>query len=302
MSKPKIELRTVTPEWAAAIIEKHNQRILEGKCRQRPVSQKTVAQYAADMKAGNWGVTGQGISFDEESNLLDGQHRLHAIIKAGVSIQMIIIWDLDTHVSKQIKTIDVMDIGKKRQVAQQLRIDGFEYYAEIGSAARCLLMLASGNIARAYSPPQVIAIANLMRNNIMKTIQVLKKDNAPKTKRRGHIIAPLVLFGTVEPDTAELFATEFNEMANLSKTSPVLQYARFLERPSTVKGGDHQRLVAMSALSSALFSYANEKRVEMIRGNQEHVEWLLKTCKNAIVQIRNTAGIVLTMDELKQKG
>ena len=91
-------------------------------------------------------------------------------------------------------------------------------------------------------------------------------------------------------------------MANLSKTSPVLQYARFMERPSTVKGGDTYRLVAMSALASALYSYSNEKRVEMIRGNQEHVEWLLRTCKNAIVQIRNTAGITLTMDELKQKG
>ncbi len=214
---------------------------------------------------------------------------------------MVVMWDLETQVSKQIKTVDVFDIGRKRQVAQQLRMDGFEYYAEIGSAARCLLMLASGNITRQYSPPQVIAIAQLMRNNIMKMIQVLRKDNAPKTKGRGHIIAPLVLLGTVEPDTAELFATEFNEMANLNKTSPVLQYARFLERPSTVKGGDHQRIIAMSALASALFSYSNEKRVEMIRGNQEHVEWLLKTCKNAIIQIRNVAGITLTMEELKEK-
>ena len=302
MSKPKIELRTVTPEWAAAILEKHNQRMLDGKCRQRPLNENTVAQYATDMKCGNWGVTGQGISFDEEGNLLDGQHRLAAVMRSGVSVQMPVIWDLDTHVSKQIKTIDVIDIGKKRQVAQQLRIDGFEYYAEIGSAARCLLMLASGNFARSFSPPQVIAIANLMRNNITKIIQVLAKDNAPKPKYRGITVAPLVLFGTVDPDTAELFATEFNEMANLNKTSPVLQYARFMERPATVKGGDGYRLAAMSALSSALFSYANEKRVEMIRGNQEHVEWLLKTCKNAIVQIRNTAGITLTMEELKQKG
>lgn len=301
MSKPKIELRVVTPEWAAAILEKHNQRVVDGKSRQRPLSEKTVAQYSADMKAGNWGVTGQGISFDEESNLLDGQHRLAAVIKSGVSIQMIIIWDLDTHVSKQIKTIDVMDIGKKRQVAQQLKIDGFEYYAEIGSAARCLLMLASGNIARSYSPPQVIAIANLMRNNITKIIQVLAKDNAPKPKYRGITVAPLVLLGTADPDTAEMFAIEFNEMANLAKTSPVLQYARFMERPSTVKGGDTYRLVAMSALASALFSYSNSRRTEMIRGNDEHVEWLLKTCKNAIIQIRNTAGITLTMEELKQK-
>ena len=301
MSKPKVELRKVTPEWAAEILRKHDESIVTGKYRQRSLSEKDVAKYATDMKAGNWGVTGQGISFDEEQNLLDGQHRLAAVVKSGVTVEMVVIWDLASHVTKQIKTVDVFDIGKKRQVAQQLRMDGFEYYAEIGTAARCLLMLACGNIARPVSPPQVIAIANLMRNNITKIIQTLRKESAPKTKTRGFIVAPLVLFGTVDPDTAELFASEFNEMANLSKTSPVLQYARFLDRPSTVKGGDHQRLVAMSALASALFSYSNERRVEMIRGNQEHVEWLLKTCKNAIKQMREVAGLVLTMDELKEK-
>lgn len=303
MSKPKVELRKVTPEWASEILKRHDERIVTGKYRQRPLNERDVAKYATDMKAGNWGVTGQGISFDEDGNLIDGQHRLAAVMRSGVTIEMVVIWDLESHVSKQVRTIDVIDIGKKRQVAQQLRIDGFEYYAEIGAAARCLLFLACGNIPRNFSPPQVIATANLMRNNITKILQVLGKDRASKVKLRGYIVAPLVLLGTSEPDTAELFATEFNEMTNLSKTSPVLHYARFLERPTTVKGGDAYRQLAMSALASALFSYANDKRVETtIRGSQEHMEWLLRISKNAVKQIRDTVGLVLTMDELKQKG
>ncbi len=66
MSKPRVEIRKVTPEWAASVLAKHDKSIMDGKYRQRPIRDITVAQYASDMKAGNWGVTGQGISFDTD--------------------------------------------------------------------------------------------------------------------------------------------------------------------------------------------------------------------------------------------
>ena len=302
-NKPRLELRRVTPEWAADILRKHDESITALKYRQRPINTKVVENYATDMKAGNWGVTGQGISFDENGNLMDGQHRLSAIVKAGVTMDMVVLWGVPQRVSDQIKSIDVIDIGRKRNVGQQLRIDGFQYYMEIATTARCLLMLCNGNKRRDTSQPQTISVANLMRNNISKIIQILSAEGRSKQKLRGYILAPLVLFGTADPDTAELFATEFVEMTGLSKTSPVLQFIRFLERPTTIKGGTDYSLMAMSVLSSALYSYANGKRVEAaLRGNEEHVEWLLRSCKNTVIKIRTVSGMTLTMEELKSKG
>ena len=68
----------VTPETAAEML-KHNtgNRIL------RPAA---IATMAAQMRAGQWTTTHQGIAFDADGNLLDGQHRLHAIVKAGAPI------------------------------------------------------------------------------------------------------------------------------------------------------------------------------------------------------------------------
>lgn len=290
-NKPKVEIRDVTPEWAREILEKHDKRIEEGSFRQRPRSHKAVQTYATDMKAGNWGVTGQGISFDEDGNLLDGQHRLAAVVLAGVTVRMLIMWDVPTQVSKHIRSQDVMDIGRKRMVAQQLAIDGFTYYAEVATTARLLCVVASGFWHRHPNSTQVITVANVYKNNILSMIDLLKQGGAAKTRTRGHVIAPLVLFKAVEPDIAEMFATEFVEMTNLKKHSPVLHFHRFLERIVASTGGTDFQIRAMSGMMSAIYSYANDKAVELVRGNQEHTEWFIKKCSNPLKQIRALTGV-----------
>jgi hypothetical protein len=300
-NKPRSEIRTVTPEWAQQILNRHEESIAQGKFRQRPLNLHTVKKYATDMKAGNWALTGQGISFDNAGNLLDGQHRIAAVASSGVSLQMLVMWDLEPE-NNGVKTINLCDIGKNRNISQQLKINGVSYYNQIGTGARALLTLSRGNIHTRPSLPQVMAVAALMENNMMKMLEVLITNNQ-LTKGRGFILAPLTLLSTSEPDSAEMFAMEFNEMANLGKTSPVLHFARFLDRPTHAKGGHDYARGAMKALCSALYLYCNEKKVEQrITGNDEHVEWLLKVSKNTVSKIREVAGIELTMEELQQKG
>ena len=47
-----------------------------------------VNHLATLIKNGEFTLTHQGIAFDEDGNLIDGQHRLHAIIKAGIAVKM----------------------------------------------------------------------------------------------------------------------------------------------------------------------------------------------------------------------
>ena len=58
----------------------------------RNLSQHSVNRYASDMSAGNWTLTHQGIAFDDQGVLVDGQHRLAAIIKSGVDVRMMVTW------------------------------------------------------------------------------------------------------------------------------------------------------------------------------------------------------------------
>lgn len=68
---------------------------LEGNTHNRTVRDSVVERYARDMKAGAWRLTHQGIAFDRAEPdpnkvLVDGQHRLWAVITAAVSVRMMV--------------------------------------------------------------------------------------------------------------------------------------------------------------------------------------------------------------------
>jgi hypothetical protein len=110
-SKVTYKMTAITPELAAAWLENRN-------THNRPLRDYRIAELARDMSAGRWHDTGEPIKFDYNDALLDGQHRLGAIVASGVTIEMLVIWGL------QPETQDYMDIGLKRSVADSLRDAG----------------------------------------------------------------------------------------------------------------------------------------------------------------------------------
>ena len=82
--KITIEVEDITPEKA----EKYLGHNFESN---RNISRERVDAYKRDMEAHEWEFTGQTVVFDEKGRLVDGQHRLHAIVKSGESIRMIIV-------------------------------------------------------------------------------------------------------------------------------------------------------------------------------------------------------------------
>ena len=93
------------------------------------------------MISGKWLFDGQPIRFDSDGFLLDGQHRLNAIVKSGTSQKFLIIKGL------QNETFKVMDTGKNRNGSDALSILGIKYSADIASACRIILNYNDGNYA-----------------------------------------------------------------------------------------------------------------------------------------------------------
>ena len=75
-----------------------------------------VAQYADDMLNGHWDLTHQGIAFNTKGELIDGQHRLAAIVKAGVTVKLLVNFDVEDS--------SHMDGGLKRSVRDALWMSG----------------------------------------------------------------------------------------------------------------------------------------------------------------------------------
>jgi hypothetical protein len=76
----KTEEQLITPEMAKDYLTRNT--------RNRKLRKSVVEQYARDMRHGRWLLTHQGIAFNCDGTLLDGQHRLEAIILSQTSVWM----------------------------------------------------------------------------------------------------------------------------------------------------------------------------------------------------------------------
>lgn len=114
----------------------------------RPISKMNVARYAAEMKAGRWKLTHQGIAFDVDGWLKDGQHRLLAIVLAGnthpdISIPMMVTYGVDE------ETFQFIDNGMRRKLADSLAVRGVTSSIMVTSVAKlfyCYLNVPYENI------------------------------------------------------------------------------------------------------------------------------------------------------------
>lgn len=88
--------------------------------RNRPPKPRRVERYANDIRNGLWRLTHQGIAFNCDGSLRDGQHRLMAIVEADMAVQMWVYRGLQT------EDIRVIDTHGVRTDQNALWIDGLE--------------------------------------------------------------------------------------------------------------------------------------------------------------------------------
>ncbi len=91
---------------------------LEGNTHNRPVNEAHVRRLARDILAGRWRLTHQGIAFDTDGLLVDGQHRLWAVVEAGVPITVRVFFN------EPPENRDVLDSGQRRSNLDILNITG----------------------------------------------------------------------------------------------------------------------------------------------------------------------------------
>ena len=98
----------VTPELARQWLVNNNFN--------RPKNSETVAKYVRQIREGRWRLTHQGIALTKLGFLLDGQHRLWAIIECGVTLPMRIF------VNEPIENYEVIDCGRNRSHLEVVRM------------------------------------------------------------------------------------------------------------------------------------------------------------------------------------
>jgi hypothetical protein len=124
----RIEQVDVTPELARVWL---NQNVSN-----RPIRRTVWKAYARDMAAGAWRPTAEPIKLSTDGKLLDGQHRLHAIIDADVTVRLFVAYDVP------VDAQSAMDSGAKRTAADALNLRGESHASLVAAAARLALGVA----------------------------------------------------------------------------------------------------------------------------------------------------------------
>lgn len=107
----KLEVVTVTPDQALEILALHNNN-------NRRLRKSVVARYSRAIKTGQWRLTQQGIAISRDGVLLDGQHRLAAVVEANTPVEMVMATECDPGI------FAVLDTGATRLASDVLYMSG----------------------------------------------------------------------------------------------------------------------------------------------------------------------------------
>lgn len=102
----------VRPDDAAEILLNHH---IDNNRRLRPHHLKL---YEHDLTKAKWGLTHQGIAFNSEGLLCDGQHRLTACVKSNVPLRTIIFFGVPS------ENVPLLDEGARRSVCDAAKVKG----------------------------------------------------------------------------------------------------------------------------------------------------------------------------------
>jgi hypothetical protein len=208
----KIEHVIVTPEMAAELLKKNTENFRRPEC-------KRVALYAEEMQSGNWADNGDTIKLNGDI-LLDGQHRLMAVVRSGCSVPMIIVSGIKASAA-------TIDRGKPRSIASWLSHDGFKNANVLASSARLCICHQKGFWTKAHQLSQVAdseLIKFIADNN--ESLQSAIRVSGPARLVVPHsMIASVVFLGcdgpAEESEIARWFCERIADGTELTKADAV---------------------------------------------------------------------------------
>jgi hypothetical protein len=92
----EIDMNTLGIAVTIEVIDQEQAKAyLDNNARHRPIKAKKVFQYMDEMVDGKWRLNGKTITFDRNGRLLNGQHRLTAVLQSGVPLTTLVVRGLD---------------------------------------------------------------------------------------------------------------------------------------------------------------------------------------------------------------
>lgn len=277
----KTTIKEITPQWASRILETRNPV-------NRNVAEAVVDAYASDMAAGHWLLTHQGLAFNDSGDLIDGQHRLHAVIKSGKTVKMMVTMGIPSIQNNGISlnTMDAVDRHRQRSIGQQLSMAyGWTNGTRVAAVARNMAVFCTNSNIK-MTVPQTVEILNKSGDAVRRIMKTMRTNC---TRWNSKVASACSLYASKFPGKAEGFMQTY--ISSIGWAEGCAQKALdswCANNPSAVSSGGHE---AIHATASALFYFHRNESVKIVRVNQRASDWLLGLNPELVAFIRKVVII-----------
>ncbi len=127
---PGVEEKTVKIAITPEIAEEY----LSHNTHNRALTPSKVDRHVRTIQRNEWMTTHQGVALDWNGNLLDGQHRLRAIVESGRTVTMYVTTGMDP------ATFAVIDTGKNRSATDALHVEGYGSASKLSAVGRLIAL------------------------------------------------------------------------------------------------------------------------------------------------------------------
>jgi len=154
-----IQLEAISPQIASDL--------MVNNALNRKINPNHIKFLSDQMISDAWQITGDPIKIGCSGRILDGQHRLSAIIKSGKTISLFVA----RNVPEEVFT--VLDTGKVRSASDTLSIAGMKSYSAQAALAKAIMSLRDKKIAnknRAYTNNEVLDFCQ--ENDLIPSVNI----------------------------------------------------------------------------------------------------------------------------------
>lgn len=170
----KFGIEIVTPEQARELL------LASEGVPNRRLNKTRVLRFAHAIDKGQWQVTHQGLALDTEGKIVDGQHRLSAIVEANKPVEMVVFRDVDRG------TFKVVDTGAARSATDAMVFAGLTNGTAITAMARFML---SYDQIKGTKAPLNVASRLLTTVDVMDYVQSDRGKEALDLLTRASVVS-----------------------------------------------------------------------------------------------------------------
>lgn len=263
----KYEIVSITPAMARGWLDKSN-------FNNRPLNQNRVSKIAHDIKNDKWIFDATPIRFNGGGNLLDGQHRLNAIIKANMPVKSLVFKGLES-ISQ-----NTIDTGKSRSVSDVLHFNGYINTTSLSAAARLSIghrefkgdMKAwdTSKEANTISQQDILGEVNKRAMLIKATQAVISLKYIKKMIGAGAPIFCYFLFASNSSiHIADAFFQKLENGDDLSANSPILKLRNEIALRDTkgARRGQRQSIYNIAMFIKAWNAWRVDEKIDSVRWN-----------------------------------